>query len=241
MSSFRLRPCVAVLCLWSVFVGQMAHAARPMVTDDARTVDARACQLESWIQYRLGDAEYWALPACNLSGNLEVSFGGAVTREVSRRTRLTDVMLQGKTMFKTLEPDSWALGLAAGNLRRPHMHSDRSLVGDVYFYVPASFAFGGERIVVHLNLGWRYEKEWRHHHIRWGVGFEVQLGERSWLIAESFSEDNSGSFFQMGLRLWVVPEHIQLDATLGDHLFRSRPTDRWFSIGLRLISPALWQ
>lgn len=48
-----------------------AHAARPMITDDARIVDAKACQVESWVKDNKGSTEYWAIPACNFTGNLE--------------------------------------------------------------------------------------------------------------------------------------------------------------------------
>jgi len=229
--------CAFALLLCGLF-GKPAHAARPMVTDDARIVEPKSCQLETWLQYRLGDMEYWALPGCNFTGNLEITFGGALTKGFRQPTLLTDILFQGKTMFKTLEPNSWSLGLALGNLRRPRVHSDRSPVGDFYLYMPASFAFFEELLVVHFNGGWRYEKARRGHHLRWGVGFELQLSEHSWLMAEAFSEDSSGAFFQVGLRLWLVPERVQVDATLGDHLEKSRAQERWFSVGLRLMSPA---
>lgn len=36
---------------------------------------------------------------------------------------------------------------------------------------------------------------------------------------------------------WIVPNHVQLDATAGNR-FGSRSDERWFSIGLRLLTPA---
>ncbi|MCX7627950.1 MAG: hypothetical protein N2Z69_05995, partial [Methylophilaceae bacterium] len=36
--------CVTLLLTHTVY------AARPMITDDARIVDAKACQLESWVK-----------------------------------------------------------------------------------------------------------------------------------------------------------------------------------------------
>ncbi len=53
-----------------------AHAARPLITDDARIVDAGACQVESWLKHGEGLREAWALPGCNFTGNLEVTAGG---------------------------------------------------------------------------------------------------------------------------------------------------------------------
>ena len=38
------------LFILSVSLLNHAHAARPMLTDDARIVDPKACQLESWVR-----------------------------------------------------------------------------------------------------------------------------------------------------------------------------------------------
>ncbi len=58
-----------------------AEAARPMLTDDARIVDPKSCQLESWVRDSKHVTEYWALPACNVSENLEVTIGGSLESE----------------------------------------------------------------------------------------------------------------------------------------------------------------
>ena len=86
-----------------------------MIVDDATIVDAKACQLETWMDRRSESATYWILPACNFTGNLELSVGGAWTYK-ARSTRNTGVVLQGKTIFKSLETNGWGLGLAAGTL-----------------------------------------------------------------------------------------------------------------------------
>jgi hypothetical protein len=56
-------------------------------------------------------------------------------------------------------------------------------------------------------------------------------------IPEIFSQTDRGPHFQIGARYWVIPGRMQIDATIGD---RAGPSDgdRWFSIGLRLLSPA---
>ena len=58
-----------------------AEAARPMLTDDARIVDPKSCQLESWVRDSKHVTEYWALPACNVGENLEVTIGGSLESE----------------------------------------------------------------------------------------------------------------------------------------------------------------
>ena len=49
--------------------------ARPMNTDDGRVVAPKSCQIESWAKFG-GELELWALPACNLVFNTEMSNGG---------------------------------------------------------------------------------------------------------------------------------------------------------------------
>ncbi len=129
-----------------------AQAARPMITDDARLVDPRACQVESWARRNRDSTEFWALPSCNVTGNLELTFGGAVGRD-SGGTRTTDVVLQGKTLLRRMEPNGWGVGLVLGNVRHPAINRDRNLLGDVYGYVPASFSYLDDRFVLHVNVG----------------------------------------------------------------------------------------
>jgi hypothetical protein len=60
-------------------VGQIisvANATHPLVTDDARIVDPKSCQVESW-----------ALPACNFTSNLELAAGAARIRPDVRSPR----------------------------------------------------------------------------------------------------------------------------------------------------------
>lgn len=213
-----------------------AQAARPMITDDARIVDAKACQVESWVKFNRDSTEYWAQPACNFTGNLELTLGGARGKD-DAGTQTTDIVIQGKTLFKTLEPNGWSWGLAVGNVRRPPIHTSSNLIGDLYAYVPVTFSFRDDRVLLHTNLGWLHEKEAHKHRMTWGVGTEAQLTESAWLIAETFGQNQGKPFYQMGLRYWLVPNHVQVDATYGNRA-GSSTQERWFSIGLRLLSPA---
>lgn len=211
-----------------------AFAARPMITDDARTVDAKACQVETWVKKNRDSTEYWALPACNFTGNLELTLGGALGRD-DAGTRTTDVVLQGKTLFRTLEPNGWSVGLAFGNVRHPAIRTNANLIGDLYAYVPASFSFRDDRVILHTNLGWLHEKDAGRHRATWGLGSETQLSGRTWLIAEAFGQNRGNPFYQVGVRHWLVPDRVQIDTTFGNRA-GSSGEERWFSLGLRLLS-----
>ena len=115
----------------------VAYPARPMITDDARTVDAYACQVESWVRTNQGSREYWALPACNFTGNLELTLGGSRTSDATG-SETSDIILQGKTLLKPLETNGYGVALAVGYAAHPAAQ-DHRLLGDPYFYeIPGS-------------------------------------------------------------------------------------------------------
>jgi hypothetical protein len=43
----------------------------------------------------------------------------------------------------------------------------------------------------------------------------------------------------MGLRYWIVTNHVQIDTTYGSQIGHLHD-ERWVSIGLRLITPPLF-
>jgi len=212
-----------------------AHAARPMVTDDARIVDPGACQIETWRRGNRGSYEFWALPACNFTGNLEVTLGGTDQPEAGGG-HAADFVLQGKGLFKPLETNSYSYGLVVGGM----MHSDRSTqqerVGSIYGYVPISKSFQNDRLIAHVNLGALQNRDADTKAFTWGAGGELNFTPRVALIAETYGNNHSRPFVQGGLRIWIVPNRFQIDTTLGAQSGDFGPT-RWWTVGVRLISP----
>lgn len=211
-----------------------AHAARPMITDDARLTDDGACQVESWVHLHGSQHELWALPACNPGGNFELTFGGALAWADGHQESGA-LVIQGKTLLKPLESNGYGIGFAAGYATQP----GSAHTGNPYFYVPVSFSLADDHVVIHTNLGYTRERENQENRLTWGLGSEVQLTPRAWLIAESYGQDKGNPFFQMGVRYWIVPGHVQVDTTYGSR-FGAISDQHWFSIGLRLISPSLF-
>lgn len=210
-----------------------AHAARPMITDDARLTATGTCQIESWVHLHGSQHEFWALPACNPGGNFELTVGGALAYTDGRQESGA-LVAQGKTLFKPLETNGYGIGLAAGYATQP----GSAHTGNPYFYVPASFSLADDRIVIHTNLGYTRERENQENRLTWGLGSEIQIADRAWLIAESYGQDKGNPFFQMGVRYWIVPDHVQIDTTYGSQ-FGTISDQHRFSVGLRLISPSL--
>ena len=93
-------------------------AARPFVTDDARLTNEDQCQLESWSRRYRDCSELWLLPACNLTGNFDISLGTGVTQN-SLQPRSQDYLVQAKTLVRKLNTDDWGWGLAIGHVMHP--------------------------------------------------------------------------------------------------------------------------
>lgn len=229
MNTVLLRAGMAILGC----AGAAADAARPMVTDDARIVDAKACQVESWIKSDPDSTGYWALPACNPTGNLEITAGGA--RTSGAESGFTDKVLQAKTLFRPLD-QGWGVGLAVGTTLHPHERRSSAWPGDPYFYVPLSVKARGEDWLVHVNVGATRDRDAGQTIVTWGVGNEVRVAGSTFLIAEAFASDRARPFWQAGLRHWIVKDRVQMDATWGNRL-ASGSGERWLTLGLRLLSP----
>jgi hypothetical protein len=205
-----------------------------MVTDDARIVDAKACQVESWARRGRDSMEYWALPACNPFGNAELTFGGA-RHTVGDERGFTNQVIQAKTLFKPYEPGGWGVGLGVGTTRHPHRDTGAGWPGDPYFYVPFSLAVGSDDWVLHLNAGAVRRRDLARTLATWGLGNEVRLAESLYFIPEVFGSDRGRPFYQAGVRYWLVKDRLQVDATIGNRV-GSGSREQWFSVGLRVLS-----
>lgn len=229
--AFRAAAVIGLLALPPI---PPAHAARPMITDDARIVDAKACQVESWVRRGRDATEYWALPACNPLGGFELTVGGARTHE-GGLTRFTQQQVQAKTLFRPYEPGGWGIGLGAGTIRHVRREIAKGWPGDRYFYVPFSIAAGGDDWVVHANLGAIDRRDERRKVLTWGFGHEIRVTPRAYFIPELVRTEPGRPFYQAGVRYWLVQDRLQMDATFGNRLGSSM-RERWVSVGFRLLS-----
>lgn len=217
-------------CAW---LALPAYAARPMITDDARIVDGKACQVESWAKRNADSTEYWALPACNFTGRLELTFGGARTRDGT--DAFTDNVLQAKTLLRPLEPGGWGAAFTLGTVRHPQRATANGWPGDPYFNVPLSASLAGERWIAHLNGGASYRRDGKRTVGTWGFGNELQIHPRLYFIPEVYRSEPGRPFYQLGLRYWIVKDFLQMDATYGNRFVSQ---DRhWISIGFRILTP----
>ena len=232
-ASLQQAACLLALAL----VATEAHAARPFVTDDARLTTAGSCQVESWSRIYPSSREFWALPACNPGGNFEITAGGGLARPDAASSS-SDYIVQAKTLFRSLTPGGWGLGMALGRVVHPEVNPGPNLLGNTYVYFPLSLSLLDDRLVTHVNLGWLKDRATREDRGTWGIGAELRLDER-WLgIAEVFGDSHNKPYTQIGTRFSILSD-LQIDATLGTQ-FGASSVNRWLSLGLRYVPDKLW-
>ena len=212
-----------------------AHGARPMVTDDARLADAGACQFETWVRRNDASTEYWAMPACNPWGGVELGFGAART-QAGAGGRFSDALLQAKTLLRPLREDSWGLAVTVGTYRHPVRVHDHRWPGDPYVNVPFSVSVLSDSWVAHVNAGAIRERDSGRTLGTWGFGHEVRLREDLFLTAEAFRADFGRPLYQVGLRHWVVRDRVQVDGSAGTRGGGSA-REHGFTLGVHLQFP----
>ena len=222
-----------LVLLTAAIAASAVHGAQPYYTDDASILETGACQLETTRLDNRAGHELSLAAACNLTGNLELELGGARTSEPGSRDTLYSV--QGKGLFRELETNSYGVGWLAGARWRGGREPDQKKISDYYASVLFSRSFDDDRFIAHVNLGVQADRDRRHEFVTWGINGELPLRGGLTLIGELYSNERSRSFHQVGLRFALIPDHVEIDASIGGENGHRRTT-RWWTIGLRLVS-----
>lgn len=190
-----------------------ALAGRPLSTEDASTLDDRACQLEAWLDRTRGNASDLSLaPACATLG-VEWQAGATRTHQ-GGRSATTAIFVQGKHAFLSVDDGAWGIGVVAGVARAPQ-REEKNGWGDPFLIVPASFGIGDDketRALLHLNVGTARERDARRNVTLWGVAVEKPVTPRLTLVAEAFGENAAKPFVRAGFRYGLL-EGLDVDFT----------------------------
>lgn len=225
--------------LWLLLLSSSGFAARPFMTDDARITSDQSCQLESWMRGYRKSSEFWAFPACNFTGNLEITAGGGRFKYDDMPTS-NDYFLQGKSMIKDLDTNGYGVALSYGKVFHPGATPGPNGLGGVYASVPVTFSLLGDRAFVHTNLGWIRDRSTQRDNMTWGIGGEYTIVPQVNLMAETYGDNRNHPFWQAGVRIFIVPDRVQIDSTIGNQRYGDRDT-RWFSVGIRLTPERLFE
>jgi hypothetical protein len=232
---FRLAALAGALAL----AGTTSHAARPVETEDAALLDANTCQLETWLQRNRSSTEYWAHPACNIGGHVELAVGAARIREAAGTNHSVGVV-QAKTVFRAYDDRQSGWGLVLGTERSGASH--RNSIGNPYASVITTLPLRGEAVFLHANAGWTRERDdveqTRRDRATWALALDSLVAEDTRLSLETFGQSRERPQIQLGLRHALVPGRVQLDASVATRFGRGSQ-ERFFTLGVVFFTPKL--
>jgi hypothetical protein len=228
-----LRGIVHCLSASALGAAASAQAARPFVTDDARVVDQGGYQVETFLkqQRAFHEREFWFLPAHNPFGRVELTLGGMWVNSAPEGNSRA-LIAQAKTLLKPLKTNGSGYALTVGVMRLspsgPESGETNPFVNGI-----GSFSVADDAVVIHANLGARHDGAAGTTRGTWGAGAEIRMTARLFGIVETYGERGEKPTRHAGLRIWAVPDHVQVDTTVGFE--RTDPERRFFTVGMRLL------
>jgi hypothetical protein len=226
-------------------------AGQQYITDDAAITESRACQIQMWH----GERASWVLPVCTPVRRVELSLGFIAVWDsdpAPGRTGHFEYVVQAKAPLRPLRTDGWGIGAVVGAGRDPALAGTSPDVRSFYAYVPVSRSLAGDRVVLHQNTGWVYqragnEEAWRGRHaLSWAARADVAVGGGrrpgrfpAVVVAEAYGAQGAAGAspeFQAGVRAFPRPDAVQLDLSWGGFLRTGRPAAGW-TVGLTLTPP----
>ncbi len=206
------------------------HAARPFNTDDARIVAKKHCQMETWIEmHAQGNSELWALPSCNLFWDTEITLGGMLGLQSN------SVQFQLKKLFVSADEKNWGIGIAVGNIHNYLFGADNA--NEIYAYIPSTFLFLDSKIALHVNVGYNLQS-FMDGIYTLGAGMEIEALSRLYVIGEVYHSRFEPVMYQVGLRIWLVEDILQIDTTYGNAFHGGLD---FVSFGLRILPPKFFK
>jgi hypothetical protein len=226
---------IRVLCLLPLVTGSSAEAGQPLVTDDAAIVAPKACQVETWARYAHDGHEYWAQPACNFTGNLELSVAGArANPDAGESSNL--VQLQAKTVLFSRDEGTWSFGATAGAARdtaAPHGSSAFQL----YYAKALTSWYPRSDLELDLNLGAANAYGSGTFALA-GAAIQYAIVSNLRLLAEAFHDEPGRAKYQIGARYIIVRDRFEAYASYGNRLNGS--SSEWSAIvGIRVQTASL--
>lgn len=210
-----------------------ARAGQPLANDDASLVEPGTCQLEAWTRFGHDDREYWAQPACNLTGNLEIAIGVARARLEGDETA-SALVLQGKSMLLPRDDGEWSFAAEAGAARDTSLPRGGSAFQ--YFYAKALASwYPRDDLEIDLNAG-AANAYGSGTFVLAGAAIQYTVVTSVQLLAEVYRDQPGPGKYQLGLRYVVIPDRFDAFASFGNR-FTGSSAQGFGMIGIRLQSP----
>lgn len=196
----------AIILLLTCVISSIAHAGRPLFTDDATLVED--CQIESWWQREQGEHAFWQLPACHVGG-VELAVGAAKTQSAEADL----FVLAAKTEILRLKPDSYGVTLQLEH----ELAEGNAMRGDTHLNFSLSKSWLADDWLLHLNAGYlrRYQarNDWTA-----GVAVQRQIARTQSVFIELYRETAGRPLYQLGYIIEPIRDRLQLDISFSNRL-----------------------
>lgn len=195
----------------------LAHAGRPLGTDDAGVADAGTCQIESWIERQDSQHTWFTSPACGVVSGVE--FGAEYVRPEHSSTAGVAAGLALKWV-----PESWQMSTAWGDLglglKLSTGHAKPA--GATWETSDSTVALlaslnATDTVSVHVNAGLTRDRASQVNGTLLNVA-AVWTPASPWLLfAETQAYNHTDVFGKpvtsAGVRYWLIPDKLGVDLT----------------------------
>jgi hypothetical protein len=213
----------------------VAHAGRPIETDDASAAEFRTCQLDYWTETAKQVRQDNFNAGCNFfgSGELGVGLGDLSGNGEDQSLR----SLGYKHIIQDFSANAIGYGLAVskewGELKANNDSSQETL-----FTAISTVPLAGDDLLLHLNLGYlKYsDQTLTDESLFKAAALDYSLNDRFGLSVETYSGVQDSLSWRVGARYILVPDFLQIDASYGSD-YGTFNESRAFTIGLG-ITPA---
>lgn len=218
--------------LWGTLT---AHAARPLVIDDADPVDRGIFEFDAGVTFEgYTGAEHWDFPfglTYGLVKDVEVgiAFGGQIAETTHRESGIGDLGIGAKWRF--LESSSMGARHALVPIVKLPTADERKGLGsgetdyDLTWIV--SWALG-ERMGLHYNLGYTWIGGFEKNLVHYGIALDYQLAGPVQWVGEVYAENeatriqDADAACNTGLR-WLPTDALMLDVAAGTRIHGDAP------------------
>jgi hypothetical protein len=233
----RIPPIVILLAACPL----LAHAGRPLASDDAGTADPGTCQVEAWGE-KAGSERAWVVaPACGLLPGVEL--GADYTQPRPRDPVRAEAGLALKWV-----PESWKAETGLGALNfglkfaaawaKPTAASWQGSGSSVLGLATLEV---NDAVTVHANLGLARDRESATNATVLNLALVWTPSERTLVFAETQANSRrevfGGTVNSVGARWWLVKDQLGLDLTASRESVSGAKTGwtlglGWYGIGL---------
>lgn len=221
----RFSLCTLVLCAFT----QIAHAGRPIDTDDASVTSHRTCQLDFWTEAGLDSRQDNFNGGCNLlgAGEFSVALGDVQGNQEDQSLGAVGY----KHIVREFTASTVGFGVAVsrewGRMKSTNASSQETLLTGI-----ATVPLAGENLLLHLNLGYlRFsDQSGRDSSVYKAAALDYSWTDRVGFSVETFSGAADSLSWRVGTRYTLIPDFLQIDASYGSD-YGTFQQSRVFTLG----------